>query len=151
MPSILIQNGTVVTATDKYEADVYIQVETVQAIGRDLPYEADQVIDATGCYLFPGGVDPHTHMDLPFMGTSSSDDFETGTLAGLHGGTTTIIDFAIQTQGKSLNHALAQWHEKAAGKAVGDYAFHMGVTDFNDSTRAEIKDLIEKQGITSFK
>src|SRR5258708_796584 len=105
------------------------------------------MIDATGCYVFPGGIDPHTHMELPFMGTSASDTFESGTLAGLFGGTTTIIDFAIQTQGKSLGDALSQWHEMAKGKAVGDYAFHMGVTDFNEKTRKEIKDVCERHGI----
>ncbi len=151
MHRVLIQHGTIVTATDKFEADVYIEDEQVQAIGKNLSYDADEVIDAKGCYLFPGGIDPHTHMDLPFMGTFSSDDFETGTLAGLHGGTTTIIDFAIQTQGKSLQSALDEWHQKADGKAVGDYAFHMGVTDFNDNTRQEIKDVVEKHGVTSFK
>lgn len=149
--SVLIKNGTVVTATDRYEADVYIVGETVEAIGRNLPYEADQVIDATGQYLFPGGIDAHTHMELPFMGTFSSDTFETGTLAGLHGGTTTIIDFAIQTQGKSLNDALDTWHQKADDNAVGDYAFHLGVTDFNPETRKEIKDIVEKRGVSSFK
>jgi dihydropyrimidinase len=151
MHTILIKAGTVITATDHYEADVYIVGEKVAAIGRNLPYSADQVIDAKDCYLFPGGIDPHTHMDLPFMGTSSSDDFETGTLAGLHGGTTTIIDFAIQTQGKSLRDALDTWHQKARGKAVGDYAFHLGVTDFNPATRQEIKGMVTQEGVTSFK
>ncbi len=149
--TLLIKNGTVVTASDTQRADVYIQGEVVHTIGRDLQLKADQVIDATGCYLFPGGIDAHTHMELPFMGTSSSDTFETGTLAGLHGGTTTIIDFAIQKQGDTLGAALAQWQEKAGGKAAGDYAFHVAVTDLNDRTRAEIKGLVEKQGVTSFK
>lgn len=149
--TVLIKNGTIVTASDHYVADVYIQGETIQAIGQNLTFTADEVIDATGLYLFPGGIDAHTHMDLPFMGTSSSDDFETGTLAGLHGGTTTIVDFAIQTQGESLEAALAEWHRKADGKAVGDYAFHLGVTDFNERTRSEIKDIVEKHGVTSFK
>src|SRR5205085_2765330 len=102
--------------------------------------------DAKGSYLLPGGIDAHTHMELPFMGTKASDTFETGTLAGLFGGTTTIIDFAIQTQGDSLGSALNQWHEKAGGHAVGDYAFHVAVTDFNESTKKEIKGLIEDQG-----
>lgn len=149
--SYLIRNGEIVTATDHYRADVYIVGETIQAIGRDLPMEADHVIDATGLYLFPGGIDAHTHMELPFMGTFSSDTFESGTLAGLHGGTTTIIDFAIQTQGKSLNDALDTWHQKADGNAVGDYAFHLGVTDFNPETRQEIADIVRKRGVTSFK
>lgn len=151
MSSKLIKHGTVVTATDIMEADVYIEGEKVVAIGKNLNQRADQEIDAKGCYLFPGGIDAHTHMELPFMGTHSSDDFETGTLAGLHGGTTTIIDFAIQTQGDTLHNCLNSWHEKAKGKAVGDYAFHVAVTDFNEKTRPEIRDLIEKQGVTSFK
>ena len=150
MSDLLIKNGTVVTATDIYEADVYVVGEKVQTIGKDLKVTAAKTIDAKGCYLFPGGIDAHTHMELPFMGTFSSDDFESGTLAGLHGGTTTIIDFAIQTQGDSLGAALNQWHEKAK-KSAGDYAFHIAVTDFNEKTRAEIKDLIQKQGVTSFK
>lgn len=151
MKTLLIKNGTVVTASDVQNADVYIEGEKVHTIGKDLKLTADKVIDAKGCYLFPGGIDAHTHMELPFMGTQASDDFETGTLAGLHGGTTTIIDFAIQTQGESLEAGLNKWHEKAGGKAVGDYAFHVAVTDFNENTRKEIKGLIEEKGITSFK
>ncbi|MGZ3696879.1 MAG: dihydropyrimidinase, partial [Bdellovibrionota bacterium] len=144
-------NGTVVTAADISVADVYIEGEKVHTIGKGLKHAADRVIDASGCYLIPGGIDAHTHMELPFMGTHSSDTFESGTLAGLHGGTTTIIDFAMQTKGDKLQTALNQWHEKAGGNAVGDYAFHVAVTDFNENTRKEIKDLVEKQGVTSFK
>ena len=151
MASLLIKNGTVVTASDIMKADVYIEGEKVHTIGQGLSQKADRVIDAQGCYLFPGGIDAHTHMELPFMGTFASDTFESGTLAGLHGGTTTIIDFAMQKQGDSLQAALNQWHEKADGKAVGDYAFHVAVTDFNEDTRMEIQGLIEKQGVTSFK
>ncbi len=151
MKTLLIKNGTVVTASDIQSADVYIEGEKVHTIGKNLSLKADETIDAKGCYLFPGGIDAHTHMELPFMGTYSSDDFESGTLAALHGGTTTIIDFAIQTQGKSLGSALDQWNEKAGGKAVGDYAFHVAVTDFNENTKKEIRGLIEEKGITSFK
>jgi dihydropyrimidinase len=151
MSSLLIKNGTIVTASDTSQADVYIEGEKIHTIGKDLPQKADRVIDAKGCYLFPGGIDAHTHMELPFMGTFSSDTFESGTLAGLHGGTTTIIDFAFQKQGDTLQAAYNQWQEKAQGKAVGDYAFHMVVTDFNDSTRKEIKTLVDQHGITSFK
>src|SRR5437588_12874672 len=125
MSTLLIKNGTVVTASDICQADVYIEGEKVHTIGKSIQRDADRVIDAGGCYVFPGGIDAHTHMELPFMGTFASDTFESGTLAGLHGRTTTIIDFAIQTQGDTLNAALNQWHEKADGKAVGDYAFHM--------------------------
>src|ERR1035437_4224513 len=124
MGTLLIKNGIVVTAADTQEADVYIEGEKIHTLGRAIDKKADRVIDAKGCYLFPGGIDAHTHMELPFMGTQASDTFESGTLAALHGGTTTIIDFAIQTQGDSLQSALNTWHEKAGGKAVGDYAFH---------------------------
>lgn len=151
MKSLLIKNGRVVTTSDVSFADVYIENEKVHTIGKDLQKVADRVIDASGCYLFPGGIDAHTHMELPFMGTHCSDTFETGTLAGLHGGTTTIIDFAIQSPGDSLQSALNQWHEKASGFAVSDFAFHMAVTDFNESTQKEIQSLIEKQGVPSFK
>lgn len=151
MSGVLIKNGTIVTSADTFVADIYIDDERVQAIGRNLSQNAHKVIDAKDCYVFPGGIDPHTHLDLPFMGTSSSDDFETGTLAALHGGTTTIIDFAFQKQGGTLGDALNTWHEKARGKAACDYAFHVAVTDFNHSSRLEIRPLIEEQGVTSFK
>ena len=149
--TLLIKNGTVVTATDHYQADVYIVGETVHTIGKNLEVTADETIDATGHYLFPGGIDAHTHMELPFMGTYASDTFETGTLAGLYGGTTSIVDFAIQTQGSTLNAALDDWHNKADGNAVGDYAFHVAVTDYNPTTKAEIKDIVQKRGVSSFK
>ena len=151
MGTLVIRNGTVVTATDQYQADVFVDGEMIAMIGKQLDVEADREIDAKGCYLFPGGIDAHTHMELPFMGTHASDTFETGTLAGLHGGTTTIIDFAIQTQGDSLQAALDSWHKKADGNAVGDYAFHCAVTDFNDNTRKEIPSVIHEEGINSFK
>ena len=149
--TLLIKNGTVVTASDNYKADIYIEDEKVHTIGKNLNFNANEIIDAKGCYLFPGGIDPHTHMELPFMGTCASDTFETGTIAGLYGGTTTIIDFAIQTQGKSLKSAIDEWHRKADGNTVCDYAFHMGVTDFNKNTQKEIKEICEKEGISSFK
>jgi len=151
MKSVRIDNGTIVTATDTCVADILVEGEKIQAIGHKLDGRADRVIDATGCLVFPGGIDAHTHLDLPFMGTSSSDDFETGTLAALHGGTTSIVDFAFQTPGKSLKEALKTWHEKAAHRAAGDYGFHVVVTDFNESSRGEIRELIEKEGVTSFK
>jgi len=112
---------------------------------------ADRTIDANGKYVFPGGVDPHVHLDLPFMGTFSSDNYETGTRAALFGGTTTVIDFAIQVQGNSLYSAVEEWNKKSEGNAYGDYSYHLAVTDFNPKTRPEVKNLIEKEGITSFK
>src|SRR3989338_4130102 len=149
--TLLIKEGTVVTATDEYQADVFVVDEKIHTIGKNLKADAKQTLDATGCYLLPGGIDSHTHTELPFMGTFASDTFETGTLAGLHGGTTTIVDFVIQTKGDTLGSALNQWHEKAGGHAVGDYGFHIAVTDFNEKTKAEIRDLIEKKGVPSFK
>ena len=107
--SLLIKNGTVVTAADFHRADVLIEGEHVKAIGHDLHAPDAEVIDAKGMFVLPGGIDPHVHLDMPFMGTFSSDNYETGTLAALHGGTTTVIDFILQTQGKSLRHALEQF------------------------------------------
>ena len=149
--SILIKNGRIITATDDYTADIFIEGETVAAIGKDLEYKADTVIDASGKLVIPGGIDPHVHLEMPFMGAFSSDNYETGTLAAMHGGTTTVIDFVIQSQGKSLYDALHEWQGRANGNVYSDYAFHMAVTDFNSETQTEIKDLIEKEGITSFK
>ena len=150
--SVLIKNGRIVTATDDYIGDVFIEGETISAIGKDLSVEADTtLIDATGFLVLPGGVDPHVHLDMPFMGTFSSDTHETGTRAALFGGTTTVIDFVLQKQGHSLKEALTEWQGRATGTAVGDYSFHMAVTDFNESTRGEIREMVEQEGITSFK
>lgn len=149
--SILIKNGRVITATDDYVADIYIEGETVQAIGTNLEVTADEVIDASGKLVMPGGIDPHVHLEMPFMGTFSSDTYETGTRAALFGGTTTVIDFILQTQGKSLQSALNEWKGRSDNNAVGDYSFHMAVTDFNEDTKNEIRHFIEEEGITSFK
>ena len=135
--SILIKNGRVITASDDYNADIYIEKEKIKAIGKDLAVSAKQVIDASGKIVFPGGIDPHVHLDMPFMGTFSSDNYASGTLAALHGGTTMVIDFVLQTQGKSLYHALETWQGRSNGNCYGDYSFHMAVTDFNESTRKE--------------
>ncbi|MEO7531614.1 MAG: dihydropyrimidinase [Sediminibacterium sp.] len=149
--STLIKNGRIITATDDYIADVLIEGEIIIAIGKNLEAGADKVIDATGKLVMPGGIDPHVHLDMPFMGTYSSDNYETGTRAALFGGTTTVIDFILQKQGNSLRAALDEWNSRAKGNTVGDYSFHMAVTDFNEDTKKEIKDMIEKEGITSFK
>lgn len=149
--SILIKNGRIITATDDYVADIFIEGETISAIGKNLNAKADSTIEASGKLVIPGGIDPHVHLEMPFMGAFSSDNYETGTLAALHGGTTTVIDFVIQKQGHSLFAALKEWQGRATGNVYGDYAFHMAVTDFNPQTQSEIKDLIEKEGITSFK
>jgi len=148
--SILIKNGHVVTASEDFVADVYVEGEQVVAVGKNLPYKAEKVIDATGKLVFPGGIDPHVHLDMPFMGTFSSDDYETGTRAALFGGTTMVIDFILQTQGDTLHNALQTWQKKSK-KAIGDYSYHMAVTDFNDEVAKEVVQLIEEVGITSFK
>ncbi len=149
--SLLIKNGRIITASQDYTADIFIEGEVINTIGKNLRMKADETINATGMMVFPGGIDPHVHLDMPFMGTYSSDNYETGTRAALHGGTTTVIDFVLQTQGKSLRHALEQWQSRANGNCLGDYSFHMAVTDFNDNTRQEIAEMVEKEGITSFK
>jgi len=149
--SVLIKNGRVITASEDYEADIFIEGEKITSIGNKLNVKADEEIDAKGKLIFPGGIDPHVHLDMPFMGTFSSDNYETGTLAALHGGTTMVIDFILQTQGKSLHSALEEWRGRSDGNAYGDYSFHMAVTDFNEESRKEISDLIDNEGITSFK
>src|SRR5438093_1556673 len=150
---ILIRNGHIVTAVDSYTADILVDGSTVVVIGQDLQKISgalDKTVDATGKLVIPGGIDPHTHMDLPFGGTSSSDDFETGTRAAAFGGTTTIVDFAVQYRGQSLNQALDVWFSKAQGKAAIDYGFHMILTDLPNHRLPEIKNLVQ-QGVSSFK
>ena len=149
--SILIKNGRIVTAAESYIADIYMEGEQIIAIGKKLDYTADKVIDAKDKLVFPGGIDPHVHLDMPFMGTYSSDDYETGTRAALHGGTTMVIDFILQTQGDTLKNALKTWQQKSVGKAVSDYSYHMAVTDFNDEVAKEVVEMIEDEGISSFK
>ncbi|HEX6184011.1 MAG TPA: dihydropyrimidinase [Pyrinomonadaceae bacterium] len=146
----LIRNGRVVTAVDDYKADILIEGETVSTIGAKLDVEADVVIDAAGKLVIPGGIDPHTHMELPFGGTEASDDFRTGTIAAAHGGTTTIIDFAVQYKGQALREGLDTWHAKAEGKAAIDYGFHLIVTDLEDERVPELYKAMD-EGVTSFK
>jgi len=149
--SVLIKNGRIITADSDQTADIFISGETVQAIGKNLNVQSDKEIDATGLLIFPGGIDPHVHLDMPFMGTFSSDSYETGTRAALYGGTTMVIDFILQKQGNSLQDALKEWKSRSDNNCVGDYSFHMAVTDFNEDTKKEIKHFIEEEGITSFK
>lgn len=149
--SVLIKNGNIITATDNYVADIFIEGERIVAIEKNSERKAETVIDASGKLVFPGGIDPHVHLDMPFMGTFSSDNYETGTRAALFGGTTMVIDFILQKQGNSLQSALDEWRGRSDNNCVGDYSFHMAVTDFNDDTKKEIKGLIENEGIVSFK
>ncbi|MFD2208221.1 dihydropyrimidinase [Virgibacillus halophilus] len=147
----IIKNGTIVTATDTYTADVLIENDKVQAIGQNISDIYAEVIDASGCYVMPGGIDPHTHMDMPFGGTVTSDDFETGSIAAAHGGTTTFIDFCLTEKGKSLKSALKKWHAKSKDKAAIDYAFHLQIVEANENILHELPEVIEKEGVTSFK
>jgi dihydropyrimidinase len=146
----LIKNGTVVTASDTNKTDVLIEGEKIAAIGSGLAANADQVIDAENRYVMPGAIDVHTHMELPFGGTFASDDFATGTAAAAWGGTTTIVDFALQSYGQTLRQGLDQWHKKAEGKAYIDYGFHMIVREINDSILKEM-DALVNEGVPSFK
>ena len=146
----LIKNGTVVTASDQYRGDVLIEDEKIAVIGTTLDLHADTIIDASGQYVLPGGIDVHTHLDMPFGGTTSVDDFESGTRAAAFGGTTSIVDFAIQYRGQTLHHALETWARKAEGKAVIDYGFHMIITQLDDQVEGEM-DALVRQGVTSFK
>lgn len=148
--SVLIKNGRIVTAVDDYYADVYVEGETITRIGTNLDVVADTVVDASGKLVIPGGIDPHTHLDMPFGGTTSADDFDSGTKAAAFGGTTTIIDFAIQGKGQSTLDGLDVWHHKAHGKATIDYGFHMIVTDMGVDRLSEMNKLAEA-GVTSYK
>src|SRR3954469_15447176 len=149
--SLLIKNGRIITADADYVADIFIEDEKIKTIGKGLQLNADKVIDASGMLVVPGGIDPHVHLDMPFMGTFSSDTYETGTRAALYGGTTMVIDFILQKQGASLQDALKEWKSRSDNNCVGDYSFHMAVTDFNDETKKEIRHFVENEGITSFK
>ena len=146
----LIKNGRIVTAVDDYNADIFIDGETVTTIGKTLDMDADVVIDAAAKLVIPGGIDPHTHMELPFGGTSASDDFFTGTRAAAFGGTTTIIDFAVQNKGESMIQGVDNWHKKAEGKTCIDYGFHLITTEFEDGHTEQMYTLMD-EGVTSFK
>jgi dihydropyrimidinase len=147
----LIKNGTIVTAADTYDAELLIENEKIIAIGQNLSTDVDVIIDANGAYLFPGGIDPHTHLDMPFGGTVTKDDFETGTIAAAFGGTTTVIDFCLTEKGEPLKNAIKTWHEKSEDKAVIDYSFHLMIGEINDAVLKELPSVIDHEGITSFK
>ncbi len=149
----LIVNGTVVTADGSSAADLLIDGETIAVIGADLAgsgLTADETIDAAGKFVIPGAIDVHTHMELPFGGTFAKDTFESGTRAAAFGGTTSIVDFAVQSRGKTLREGLDAWHAKAEGNAVADYGFHMIMSDVNDGTLAEMDGLVA-EGVPDFK
>lgn len=144
----VIKNGTVVTADLSYEADVLIEEGKIVGIGPDLVGE--EVLDATGCYVMPGGIDPHTHLEMPFMGTYSADDFESGTRAALAGGTTMVVDFALPSPGQGLLDALQMWDNKST-RASCDYSFHMAITWWDEQVFNEMETVVKERGITTFK
>jgi dihydropyrimidinase len=147
----ILTGGTIITAVDCYPADVRIEGEKIVAIGQHVHQPGDMQIDAGGCFLFPGGIDPHTHFDLPVGETTTADDFISGTKAAAVGGTTTVIDFATQNKGQSLAQALANWHEKADGKSYVDYGFHLAISDLNQSVLEEMTTIIQRTGVASIK
>ncbi len=147
----IIKNGTIVTAADTYQGDILIENGVIVQIATQLDGAGAEVIDAAGSYIFPGGIDPHTHLDMPFGGTVTKDDFETGTMAAAFGGTTTIIDFCLTMKGKPLKTAVDAWHAKAKEKAVIDYGFHLQIVEANDAALNELPDMINEEGITSLK
>jgi dihydropyrimidinase len=149
--SILIKGGRVITAADDYVADVYVEDERISLIGESLDQAADKVIDASGKYVLPGGVDPHTHLDMPFGGTVTIDDVESGQTSAAFGGTTTHVDFIIQPQGSSFADALEEWRGKANGKQMIDMGYHMAVTDLKEGGTLEELASLPDQGITSYK
>ena len=146
----LIKNGTIINADATTRADVLVDGETIALIGNNLTVTADRTVDAAGKWVIPGAIDVHTHMELPFGGTFAKDTFETGTRAAAFGGTTTIIDFAVQPRGKALRDGLDAWHEKADGNACIDYGFHMIISDVRDDVLAEMDTLVD-EGVTTFK
>src|SRR5258708_4749056 len=151
MLTTLIRNGTVVTSTQTIAADILIEGERIKEVAAGIPAEsANKVIDAAGMLLMPGGIDVHTHLDMPFGGTTSSDDFETGTKAAAFGGTTTLIDFAIQPKGTRMRDALDTWWKKAENRASIDYGLHMIVTDLGEAGLEDMDDMV-REGVASFK
>lgn len=147
---IVLINGKIVTPEETCECDVRIEDEIIESIGKNLVKEKDRVVDVKGSYILPGAIDTHTHFDLDTGSTFTADNFETGTKAAIVGGTTTILDFATQNKGESLEEALNNWHKKADNKAYCDYGFHMAITDWNERTSKDMQLMINK-GVTSFK
>src|SRR6059058_4206112 len=149
--SVLIKGGRILTASDDYVADIYVEDETITLIGESLDQQADRVIDAAGKYVLPGGVDPHTHLDMPFGGTVTIDDVESGQTSAAFGGTTCHVDFIIQPHGHTFAEAVDEWKSKAEGKQVIDMGYHMAVTDLKEGGTLEELASLPEQGITSYK
>lgn len=147
----VIKGGKVATATDVFEADLLIEDGVITQIAKTIDVADAEVIDATGKYVMPGGIDPHTHLDMPFNNTVTDDDWESGTVAAAFGGTTTILDFCLSAGETKLADAVAKWHAKAQGKAVIDYGFHLMITDFTPETEKELPIILKQEGITSMK
>jgi len=146
--STVIKGGTIVTADRTYKADVLVEGNKIAKIGDDL--KGDETLDATGCFVMPGGIDPHTHLEMPFMGTYSTDDFESGTRAALSGGTTMVVDFALPSPGQSLLEAIQMWDNKST-RANCDYSFHMAITWWGEQVFNEMETVVREKGINTFK
>ena len=144
----VIKGGTIVTSDLSYKSDVLVESGKIIEIGKDL--KGDSSLDASGCYVMPGGIDPHTHMEMPFMGTFSTDDFESGTKAAVSGGTTMVVDFCLPSPDQSLLSALTGWHNKST-KAACDYSYHMAITSWSEKIFDEMKEVVQKRGINTFK
>ncbi len=147
----IIKGGLVATASDLYEADIFIENGKIVQIGKDLTIPGAEIVDATGKYVMPGGIDPHTHLDMPFNNTVTDDDWKSGTIAAAFGGTTTILDFCLTAGEEKLSTAVEKWHAKAKGKSAIDYGFHLMIGDLTPETESELPLLLEQQGITSVK
>ncbi|MEK9144559.1 MAG: amidohydrolase family protein, partial [Elusimicrobiota bacterium] len=147
---LILKGGTITTATDSYKGDIGVSKGRIAAIGTDLQSPGARVVDAKGMVVMPGGIDAHTHLDMPFMGATTADDFVSGTTAAASGGTTSIVDFAIQKKGGTLREALDTWHEKAQGRSAVDYAFHMIMVDCPEKNVKEMDKMVD-EGVSSFK
>src|SRR5687768_17298885 len=148
---LLIKNGEIITADSRYQADIFCDAETISVIGKDLaPPVGSEVIDAAGKYIFPGFIDPHVHIYLPFMGTFSKDTYETGSQAALIGGTTTLIEMCCPARKDDALASFEHWMSQAVGKSACDFTFHMGVTKFDDNSEAQLRQIVQR-GISSFK
>ena len=146
--STVIKGGTIVTSDLTFQSDVLIEKGKIASIGKNL--SGDKILDAKGCYIMPGGIDPHTHMEMPFMGTFSADDFESGTKAAVSGGTTMVVDFCLPSPDQSLLSALNGWHNKST-KAVCDYSYHMAITSWREEIFNDMEEVVKNKGINTFK